>query len=781
MIQSGNPEKQSQPNRTPLMKLIRTLILSALLTGSPALIHAQDFSKDYSPISSTGFLPPIFVKSFSQKAIEDVSKIKDKNHTTLTKKKQFAIESNFHIDHLVRSGSILFNDSISAYVNKVLDEILKNDPELRSSIQLFVIKSPLVNAFSFDNGIILVNTGLLSQLDDESQLAFILCHELIHYKRKHSINAYLDLVNVSNTSYKKSRTDADVLNYSKDQETEADTAGLELFKSTNYDFDAVHSAFDVMQYSYLPFDEQEFTRDFLEDNNLHFPKDYFLDKTAPIKADDNYDDSKSSHPNIRKRKTAVNSRLDASYINKGRKKFIVSEKRFNHAKDIARFETCRLYLLDLDYPNAIYSSFILLKKYPKNIYLKKIVSKSLYEIASYKSSLHGAESVTNVFGSDAKYELKSFEDIEGFSQQVYYLLQKLSSEEATTLALNYSWKLNSSLGYADKQEKQICDSLFVILIQGNEKSLADYSRKSRAEIVLEDSLKKVPVVKADIVEGSAPDTVKREVSKYEKIKAQQKKEEVVEIITHADENFTRYAFVDLLKDKAFANRFQYFLDQKPTSSPSKKHSYNSYSERRKTAKSERKFGRAMGIDKVVIVEPFFYHMDLNNKQKMDFKATVSGLQNFQTVIKDNATKAKLDYVTLDPQHMKEDDVTSYNDFVNTNDWINERLMHGYNARALVTATDNKDALIAKYGTNYFMWTGVVSVTNKGLRGTYTYIYVIVYDMAKEIAVYSETRQVKMRDSQATLNSQYYDIFNQMHQPAPKSKTVTRASTDQDSN
>jgi len=171
-----------------------------------------------------------------------MEKITDKNASILLKKRAFALESNYHIDHLIRSGAMLFNDSISAYVNKVLDEILKKDPELRQNIHLFIVKSPTVNAFSFDNGIILVNTGLLSQLDDESQLAFILCHELIHFKRKHAINAYLDLRNVSSGNYHKSRNDEDVLQYSKDQETEADTAGLDLFKSTNYDLDAVNSA-----------------------------------------------------------------------------------------------------------------------------------------------------------------------------------------------------------------------------------------------------------------------------------------------------------------------------------------------------------------------------------------------------------------------------------------------------------------------------------------------------------------------------------------------------------
>jgi Zn-dependent protease with chaperone function len=741
------------------MKPLNTYLSILIVLGFAVVAPAQDFSKDYSPIVSSGQLPSIFVQTYAEKTKTELGKLHDKNYTTLAKKKDFAMSSNYNVDRIIHGGGVLFNDSISAYVNKVLDEILKNDPELRKSIQLYVIKSPQVNAYSFDNGVILVNTGLLSQLDDESQLAFILCHELIHFKRRHSINAYLDFVNVSSTSYHKSRSDLmlDVMNYSKDQESEADTAGLELYKSTGYDFDAVQSAFDVLQYSYLPFDEQEFPRSFFEDGNLKFPKDYFLEKTAPIKANDNYDDSKSSHPNIRKRKTNLNSRLDNTFINTGRKKFIVSEPAFKVAKTISRFETCRLYLLDLDYPNAIYSAFILLKKYPDNLFLRKIVAKSLYEVAAYKGNLSSSSTKVNIFGTDSKYELKSSDDIEGFSQQVYYLLQKLSAEESAALALNYSWKLNAAQNYANKPISSMCDSLFVLLTQSSEKSPADYSKKSRAEILHEDSIKKMPAPVVAVSEVPS-DTLKHETSKYEKIKAQQKKEEVIEIATNTEENFAKYAFVEMLKDKKFVERFQFYNDYKVAASP-KTHYSSDYAKRKTERLHDIKFGKALGIDKIVLVEPFYYHLDQNKLERLDFAGTAIGRENFQGIIREN-------------------EVATYNDFVNANDWINERLAHGSNVRTLVEGAESKEALIAKYGTSYFMWTGVMSLTRKGLLRPYTVIYVIVYDLATEKPVFTQTREIKMGDSKANLNSHFYDIFNQIHSKPAKQVVPARIASNQ---
>ncbi|HXC04079.1 MAG TPA: M48 family metallopeptidase, partial [Bacteroidia bacterium] len=341
----------------PLQKVL--IVLYIILYGS-APVLAQDFFKNYTRLNSSGNLPALFIETFTNKikTAENEARINSQDKT-FNQHRDFTAESIFTTDHLIRSGNVLFNDSISRYVNQVLDQILKQDPVFRNKLHLFVVKSVTPNAYSFDDGIILVNIGLLAQLENEAELAFVLCHELIHYRKRHSVQAYLNYVNLNTKSYRKGNVEENLLHYSRDQETEADTAGLALFRTTSYDYSAVRSAFDVMQYAYLPFDELEFPRNFLEDKALKFPKSYFLEKTAVIKSEENYDDSRSTHPNIRKRKASVFHLLDSTCSNSGRSKFLVSEKDFLKIREQSRFETCRLYLLKLDYPNAIYASFLL--------------------------------------------------------------------------------------------------------------------------------------------------------------------------------------------------------------------------------------------------------------------------------------------------------------------------------------------------------------------------------------------------------------------------------------
>jgi len=48
------------------------------------------------------------------------------------------------------------------------------------------LRDPEPNAFALPNGSIYVTTGLLALLDNESQLAAIIAHELTHVMRRHT-------------------------------------------------------------------------------------------------------------------------------------------------------------------------------------------------------------------------------------------------------------------------------------------------------------------------------------------------------------------------------------------------------------------------------------------------------------------------------------------------------------------------------------------------------------------------------------------------------------------
>ena len=137
----------------------------------------------YIPLKSEGGIPSDFLGLSSEKFEQDKILIDKKSKRSIRKSKErFYLKSNYYLEELLHSGKVIFNDPVSVYSKKVLEKILKDDSELFSKIRIYTLETPAVNAFSFDNGVILVTLGLLAQLENEAQLAYILSHELIHEK-----------------------------------------------------------------------------------------------------------------------------------------------------------------------------------------------------------------------------------------------------------------------------------------------------------------------------------------------------------------------------------------------------------------------------------------------------------------------------------------------------------------------------------------------------------------------------------------------------------------------
>ncbi|MFN2578531.1 MAG: M48 family metalloprotease [Pyrinomonadaceae bacterium] len=86
-----------------------------------------------------------------------------------------------------REGLVLEDEAISGYLNRVAKSLLPADLNLEHVLWKFrVLRDPVPNAFALPNGSIYVSTGLLALMDNESQLASVLAHELTHVIRRHT-------------------------------------------------------------------------------------------------------------------------------------------------------------------------------------------------------------------------------------------------------------------------------------------------------------------------------------------------------------------------------------------------------------------------------------------------------------------------------------------------------------------------------------------------------------------------------------------------------------------
>src|SRR5262245_15458395 len=98
------------------------------------------------------------------------------------------LEQSDLFDHrLQRDGLVLADEAANAYLNRIGRALLPKGVELeRVSWRFRAVRDPQPNAFALPNGSIYVTTGLLTLLDNETQLAAILAHEMTHVMRRHT-------------------------------------------------------------------------------------------------------------------------------------------------------------------------------------------------------------------------------------------------------------------------------------------------------------------------------------------------------------------------------------------------------------------------------------------------------------------------------------------------------------------------------------------------------------------------------------------------------------------
>lgn len=160
---------------------------------------------------------------------------------------------------LERDGLVLADASTTAYLQRIGLSLIPRDLQLEKVTWKFrAVRDPQPNAFALPNGSIYVTTGLMSLVDNESQLAAILAHELTHVMRRHTyvhnrsnrkkfltmnvmaaIGAYapggiVGAVVMVVTTVAPFIMIATIYGYSRDLEREADLKGIDMMISAEY-------------------------------------------------------------------------------------------------------------------------------------------------------------------------------------------------------------------------------------------------------------------------------------------------------------------------------------------------------------------------------------------------------------------------------------------------------------------------------------------------------------------------------------------------------------------
>lgn len=729
------------------MKLIN-ITLTIFLSFSCS-IYAQ-----YTPLESIGEIPKVFYQPSAEKYqievenIDDALKGKEKRN-----QKKFFLESNFLIDDLLQSGYVLFNDPISNYIQEVADIILDKETALQKKLQFYAVRSSAVNAFAINQGIIFVNIGLLSQLENEAQLAFVLSHEIAHYIKKHGLEFYLEKKEIENSNQKEllERTDYNdkllaINQFSREQETEADELGLTLFMKTDFNLNAVDGVFDVLQYARLPFDEVAFNKSFFEDEYLQFPEDYHLTSITPIETTAKDDDEESTHPSIPKRRSLAKKNTQNS--NSIGKDFLLPSERFAKVQYQARQELLGYNLRDHNYIRAIYNAYLLLKKEPTNVYYKETIGKALYGLAQ----LYNEQEIekTEIF----------IKDIEGEISQLFYLFKSLSVTELNILAFRYNYLLFKNT--TDEEIELILNSLAEDLVQYHSDQLTMMKSGLPQEIN---------------VTSTVSEKEEESKTKIDKIKAK----------NPATIDFTAYAFGDFLMESTYqtiiANAKK---NNNQEEAESKEDNGNFWDATFANTRKTSKIIHALDLDKVLVLNPFYKKFNYKFKEENYIKSEKAQAY-FHNILLKNAKINDLELIILDANKLGKKEIEAFNEIRYLNEWLEEQFYYDQPLNQIAFNQQTVDAIADKYEVESILLTGVLTgKVEKGsemwamlLYSPLTFLYEL-FTPKGETAIFSvvldlKTGEVQMNtfdhigntDDKDILNQRTYEILWQISRKAKK--------------
>jgi len=374
--------------------------------------------------------------SLNQNLLSAINKRYEKDIASLTGKNKKYIADIYKerfelIKENFKTSEIITAADPSNYLNAIASEILNNNPEYKSeNLRILFSRSFYANATSMGEGSIFFNIGLFHRLQNESQVAFVLCHELAHYYLNHvndNINQYVKTVysdefqqklkNIQKLAYlQNNQLEAVATNllfknrrHSRAFEQAADSMALELMKNTNYDIREALTCLALLDSA----DKDKYNEDLILEKHFNFSLFPFKkswienDELVFNKGDDNetHNDSLKTHPDCAKRITDLKSKV-VEYTKKNSKKFIVSESKFNSLKNQYDYEIINHCMKSNKISRALYYSLQLLQIIPDDPYLNTTVGQCLNQIYSSQKNHRLSEIIELPNpGHDKKYKL----------------------------------------------------------------------------------------------------------------------------------------------------------------------------------------------------------------------------------------------------------------------------------------------------------------------------------------------------------------------------------------
>jgi Zn-dependent protease with chaperone function len=399
-----------------------------------------------------------------------------------------------NVKKLYDRKEIMTETVANGYLQSLLHELIKANPVIGSlETRVAFSRAWWPNASSLGEGTIVFNIGLFYKLKNESQAAFVLCHELAHLYLNHSNNAINKYVNtvysdefqkelkkINQSEFQKNQqleklTKSITFNsrqHSRENEAQADSMAVEWLKNTSFDVResltclALLDSIDNDKYNVSPslnrvFNFQEYP---FQESWTQEEKSLFSTLAASSEQENQKErDSLKTHPDCSKRISLLKDRVQ-QYYKPGSRSFVVNEQQFKQLQHDFDYEIIDYCYRSDDVSRSLFFTLQMLDSQPTNPYLITNTGRCINKMFAAQKG----HTLNKVVDMPSPYNDKNYNSLLEFIQRVrltdlgafsyYFLLHRqnnLMSNEDFLAAL-----IDSKANFNKPEEKQSLIDLY---------------------------------------------------------------------------------------------------------------------------------------------------------------------------------------------------------------------------------------------------------------------------------------------------------------------------------
>lgn len=173
---------------------------------------------------------------------------------------------------IMASGQVIDDPLTTQYINTLGDRLVKAAKTNGQSFHFFVLANPDVNAFAGPGGYVGINSALIIQSKNESELAAVLAHEVTHVTQGHlarsieqmkgiqlsalagllaslAIGVYNPNAGAGAMTATMAGAQESMLHFTRENEEEADRIGMQVLYDADFDPKSMSDFFDTIQRS----------------------------------------------------------------------------------------------------------------------------------------------------------------------------------------------------------------------------------------------------------------------------------------------------------------------------------------------------------------------------------------------------------------------------------------------------------------------------------------------------------------------------------------------------